>query len=125
VSTPSISRESRGAEAPLLHRIKDELGWADFQVRSDTAIRRHQTLVACAFTFCWATRPADTRPQPPTDTGARDIADSDTEERGASAAATGHTAGLAARAARRARLADPGDRAHALVAGLVDGAPTG
>ncbi|WLW58796.1 hypothetical protein [Streptomyces sp. YU58] len=26
-------------------QIKDELGWADFQVHSDTAIRRHQTLV--------------------------------------------------------------------------------
>ncbi|MEW2581658.1 hypothetical protein AB0902_36555 [Streptomyces syringium] len=32
-----------------------ELGWADFQVRSDTAIRRHQTLVTCAFSFCWDT----------------------------------------------------------------------
>jgi hypothetical protein len=30
-------------------QIKDELGWADFQVRSDRAIRRHQTLVNCAF----------------------------------------------------------------------------
>ena len=36
-------------------QIKDELGWADFQVRSDTAIRRHQTLVNCAFSFCWDT----------------------------------------------------------------------
>ncbi|WP_254649225.1 hypothetical protein [Streptomyces sp. GbtcB7] len=35
--------------------VKDELGWADFQVRSDTAIRRHQTLVNCAFSFCWNT----------------------------------------------------------------------
>jgi hypothetical protein len=34
-------------------QVKDELGWADFQVRSDTAIRRHQTLVNCAFSFCW------------------------------------------------------------------------
>ena len=25
-------------------QIKDELGWADFQVRSDIAIRRHQAL---------------------------------------------------------------------------------
>ncbi|WP_237534402.1 transposase [Streptomyces sp. SID3343] len=33
-------------------QVKDELGWADFQVRSDTAIRRHQTLVDCAFSFC-------------------------------------------------------------------------
>jgi len=34
-------------------QVKDELGWADFQVRSDVAIRRHQTLVNCAFSFCW------------------------------------------------------------------------
>jgi len=30
-----------------------DLGRADFQVRSDLAIRRHQTLVNCAFSFCW------------------------------------------------------------------------
>ena len=36
-------------------QVKDELGWADFQVRSDTGIRRHQTLVHCAFSFCWDT----------------------------------------------------------------------
>jgi hypothetical protein len=34
-------------------QVKDQLGRADFQVRSDTAIRRHQTLVNCAFCFCW------------------------------------------------------------------------
>ena len=34
-------------------QVKDQLGWADFQVRSDTAIRRHQALVNCAFSFCW------------------------------------------------------------------------
>ena len=44
-------------------QVKDELGWADFQVRSDTAIRRHQTLVNCAFSFCWDTWFAD--PGPP------------------------------------------------------------
>jgi hypothetical protein len=36
-------------------QVKDELGWADFQVRSAIAIRRHQTLVNCAFSFCWNT----------------------------------------------------------------------
>ena len=54
-------------------QVKDELGWADFQVRSDTAIRRHQTLVNCAFSFCWNTWFADhphraglrRRPPPP------------------------------------------------------------
>lgn len=34
-------------------QVKQELGWADFQVRSDRAIRRHWALVCCAFSFCW------------------------------------------------------------------------
>ena len=36
-------------------QVKDELGWADFQVRSGITIRRHQVLVNCAFSFCWDT----------------------------------------------------------------------
>jgi DDE superfamily endonuclease len=36
-------------------QVKGELGWADFQVRSDRAIRRHWALVCCAFSFCWQT----------------------------------------------------------------------
>ena len=34
-------------------QVKTTLGWAHYQVRSDTAIRRHRTLVCCTFTFCW------------------------------------------------------------------------
>jgi hypothetical protein len=34
-------------------QVKHELGWADFMVRSDHAIRRHWQLVCCAFSFCW------------------------------------------------------------------------
>ena len=34
-------------------QVKGELGWADFQVRSDAAIQRHWHLVCCAFAFCW------------------------------------------------------------------------
>lgn len=34
-------------------QVKGELGWADFMVRADTAIRRHWHLVCCAFSFCW------------------------------------------------------------------------
>ena len=54
-------------------QVKDELGWADFQVRSDVGIRRHQVLVNCAFCFCWAAwfhdhpaphQPAAPRPGP-------------------------------------------------------------
>jgi SRSO17 transposase len=34
-------------------QVKHALGWSDYQVRSDTAIRRHWQLVLCAFSFCW------------------------------------------------------------------------
>src|SRR4030095_15762906 len=34
-------------------QVKHELGWADFQVRSDRAIRRHWQLACCAFSFFW------------------------------------------------------------------------
>ena len=34
-------------------QVKGALGWADFQVRADQAIRRHWQLVCCAFSFCW------------------------------------------------------------------------
>ena len=36
-------------------QVKQELGWADFMVRSDRAIRRHWSLICCAFSFCWRT----------------------------------------------------------------------
>ena len=51
-------------------QVKDELGWADFQVRSDIAIRRHQALVYCAFSFCWAARPAPPAPSASRKSGA-------------------------------------------------------
>jgi SRSO17 transposase len=34
-------------------QVKHALGWAEYQVRSDLAIRRHWALVWCAFSFCW------------------------------------------------------------------------
>lgn len=34
-------------------QVKNSLGWSQYQVRSDLAIRRHWQLVCCAFTFCW------------------------------------------------------------------------
>jgi hypothetical protein len=101
-------------------QVKDELGWADFQVRSDTAIRRHQALVNCAFSFCWdawfADHPPqhrDTAPRPGPGAG----------ERGAARRRTPAGTVLATGAARGARLAFPLDRAAALVAGMVEGAP--
>jgi SRSO17 transposase len=34
-------------------QVKHVLGWSDYQVRSDRAIRRHWHLVCLAFSFCW------------------------------------------------------------------------
>ena len=100
-------------------QVKDELGWADFQVRSDVAIRRHQALVNCAFSFCWAAWFADHPPQ-------RDAAPQPGPgggERGAARRRPAAGAVLAAGAARDPRLAFPLDRAAALVARMVQGAP--
>ena len=99
-------------------QVKDQLGWADFQVRSDTAIRRHQALVNCAFSFCWATWFADHQPQ---DAAAPRPAPG-RGERGAARRLTAGTV-LAAGAARDTRLAFPLDRTATLVAGMVQGAP--
>jgi hypothetical protein len=42
-------------------QIKGSLGWSQYQVRSDRAIRRHWALVPCTFAFCWW---AETRSPP-------------------------------------------------------------
>jgi hypothetical protein len=34
-------------------QVKHSLGWSEYMVRSDQAIRRHWQLVCCAFSFCW------------------------------------------------------------------------
>jgi hypothetical protein len=99
-------------------QVKDQLGWADFQVRSDIAIRRHQVLVNCAFSFCWDAWFAD-----PATPAAPPAADAGDGERGAGRRRTAAGPVLAAGAARRPRLAFPVDRAAALVAGLVQGTP--
>src|SRR5437868_7291874 len=101
-------------------QVKDELGWADFQVRSDTAIRRHQALVNCAFSFCWAAWFADHTPQhdhvvPQPEPGGG--------ERGAARRRTGSAAVLAPGDPGGTRLAFPLDRTAALVGRLVQGAP--
>jgi hypothetical protein len=59
-------------------QVKDELGGADFQVRSDIAIRRHQVLVNCAFSFCWDAWFGHPEPQ----AAAPSAADADDGERG-------------------------------------------
>jgi hypothetical protein len=104
-------------------QVKGELGWADFQVRSDRAIRRHWTLVCCVFSFCWqaflAEHPA--RPAP------ADLQAVPTAARGAQP--TGHPGGTGRRSvvaegvAGGAGVADPLERAGALLAVVVASAP--
>jgi len=106
--------------------VKQELGWADWQVRSDRAIRRHWHLVCCAFSFCWWTwSRAPTTPSP--------VADAEAGQ----PAAAGRGKNVAGRGAPRRSperalgggatpgpdLAAPLDAALALVARLVGAAP--
>ncbi|MFJ5310061.1 transposase [Streptomyces sp. NPDC088350] len=96
-------------------QIKDELGWADFQVRSAKAIHRHQTLVNCAFSFCWDQWFA---PPVPLDTTAPESCPDERAERGTRHAPPAPTALPAQGLTRRPLLAHPGDQPGPLVAGL-------
>jgi hypothetical protein len=46
-------------------QVKHVLGWSEYQVRSDRAIRRHWQLVCCAFCFCWHHQHDAAQPLPP------------------------------------------------------------
>ena len=116
-------------------QVKGQLGWADFQVRGDTAIQRHWQLVCCAFAFCWwawfhpppeerdrvaaraspAATPATTPPAPDA-AGWGENRLRGGRPGGRTAALPGRLAG---RAAAGAGLAHPVGAAVALVAGLV------
>jgi hypothetical protein len=91
-------------------QVKGELGWADFQVRSDRAIRRHWTLVCCAFSFCWHAVQAASAPA----RGAQQRLDPDWARHGVPEDV------LAQGAARGARLADPVGVAAARLARVVN-----
>jgi DDE superfamily endonuclease len=103
-------------------QVKGELGWADFQVRGDRAIRRHWQLVCCAFSFCWRAWFAEPPPAPPPAAPPASA--------GARGATTGRQGGrarrggaLAGHPAPGARLVGPVDMAAALLAGVVERAP--
>jgi SRSO17 transposase len=125
-------------------QVKGELGWADFQVRADRAIRRHWTLVCCAFSFCWhagqtASPPAEA-PAPPDTTvstvstvrsaptagqaparGAQQRLDPDHDPTSPTSPSSGGRGGvMAAGAATGARLAGPVGVARTLLAWVVD-----
>ena len=114
-------------------QVKDELGWADFMVRSDRAIRRHWQLVCCAFSFCWQSWFADQAAAAPTPPPAR----TDISGRANAVSLAGLPAGrgenenrstsrsslhcfLASDAPARPRMAGSMDMPLRLVAGLVN-----
>ncbi|MFB7601251.1 transposase, partial [Streptomyces sp. NPDC056160] len=102
-------------------QIKDELGWADFQVRSDRAIRRHQILVNCAFSFCWDQWFA---PPEPLDATAPDPHPDEGQERGTDPVPPAPTALLAQGFTGHPFLAHPRCHPHPMVASLDGHRPT-
>jgi SRSO17 transposase len=115
-------------------QVKHTLGWSQYQVRSDRAIRRHWQLVWCAFSFCWyhASHPADTTAQAPgqssdssavpeVDAPASPVGAGEKNQRGTTSAAPGILAGGAAGGPR---MAGAVDHATALLERLVATAPT-
>ena len=114
-------------------QVKHALGWSQYQVRSDRAMRRHWQLVCCAFSFCWyhASHPAASptqeareswEPEAPLHTSVpADAAGTGKKnQRGTRGAATDV---LAAGAAGGARMAGALDDAQALLERLVSTAP--
>jgi hypothetical protein len=105
-------------------QTKGALGWSEYQVRSDQAIRRHWTLVCCAFSFCWyhhsragpgTDQPAATDPAPKEEaTGGKNR---DHAPASSAAFVAGGTPGGAG-------VAGTLDHALALLARVVDAAPT-
>jgi len=101
-------------------QVKTELGWADFQVRPDMAIRRHQALVHCAFSFCWDIWFGD----PSTNDTPEPDLPADPGDRGTRTRITNRNAMLAQGITPSPLLADPMGHAAALVGRLVEPAAT-
>jgi len=104
-------------------QTRGALGWGQYQVRTDRAIRRHWVLVCCAFSFCWyhmsrsvesGDQPAPVAPVVEETTGRG--------ENGAHAAASA-AALLAGSAAGRPGVAGAVDHALALLDRVVESAP--
>ena len=113
-------------------QVKHALGWAEYHVRSDLAIRRHWALVWCAFSFCWWHLSHSAQEGPPWLNEAG-TPEHDGPEPGESARTGEKSAGceqaatagvLAGRLAQGTRLARTRADAGALLAGVVAVAPT-
>lgn len=96
-------------------QMKDELGWADFMVRSDQAIRRHWQLVCCAFAFCWWHEARQAHQHASVNSPVR---------KKKPAGALADAMSLATAASVSAGVVDATELAHALLANLLRQAPT-
>src|SRR5205085_1939537 len=115
-------------------QVKHALGWSQYQVRSDQAIRRHWQLVCCAFSFCWyhashscssTTEDAREASEPLTSQepeGA--VTSTATGEKNQQKNSISSTSVLAGGTAGRARVVGALDYAAALLASVVRAAPT-
>jgi hypothetical protein len=115
-------------------QVKGSLGWNQYQVRSDRAMRRHWALVQCAFAVCWWVDGRSPAPDPPRASAHPDEPETPgepTDERGGKGAVprgsplAAAVALLAGGAAAGARLAGTGTGPVALLAGLVGSAAAG
>jgi hypothetical protein len=114
--------------------VKHALGWSQYQVRGDKAIRRHWQLVCCAFSFCWyhashassstaheLLKPAEPEILPETDVPAEPAETGGKNQREQKNEATGV---LASGTASGTRMAGTLDHAAALLERLVVASPT-
>ena len=108
-------------------QVKGSLGWSQYQVRSDVAMRRHWALVQCAFAFCWwAETHAPMAPPRPLPNHAAAAAGERGEKDGGPGSVLASAVALLARgAAAGARLAGAGVVPLALLARLERSAATG
>lgn len=115
-------------------QVKHALGWAQYQVRSDQAIRRHWALVCCAFSFCWwhqshnqsCSHNADPAPARHEELVLEmEVSErAETEEKKGADRGKCRPAELACGSSGGAILAGAGDPVVALLAGVVGSAPT-
>jgi hypothetical protein len=115
-------------------QVKHTLGWSQYQVRSDKAIRRHWQLVCCAFSFCWyhaghpnprpteeAQEYSDPEASPPTSVPADAAGTGEKNQRGTKSATT-HV--LASGPSSGTKMVGAVDHAAALLASVARCAPT-
>jgi hypothetical protein len=107
-------------------QIKGELGFSDFQVRRDYAIRRHWELVLCAFSFCWwtYTHEEEEHERAFTDPPLPDIENVPEEEAGEKGGGGDSSVIMASGSTASKRMAGPVGNAVALLEGVVESAPT-